>query len=342
MSKARQTNSLLSAALVVVFILLARGVSKADLVTWTVDSSASYVQLTVPDQAVYVTNVGNVTVRLRDASDNNNWTDAGGRRAAVGGTLLADYVDAVSISFPSNAHNLYALEQTNLRPNPAEWDPVTLSYTNTGTAPAAFGAKVRATYIFIIIPITEDAALMALRNVGFDVASGVVPVVGGAFAGSQTQFGISAATGDVDGLDISGLGQPVPDVLAAELPPIVQTNTAGGTVQNLGGPDRKLTYTINMPIAIAVEGMTLTGSAAGQIVAYGTIPEPPSLRIAPAGNQAVLIAWSTNAISYVLEQNATLGTTNWATVTNSQLVVGSEKQVTLPASGGGTFYRLRQ
>ena len=318
-------------------ILLAPGVARAIQMSWNVDTNASYVQLTVPDQAVYVASIGqNVTARLRDAGDNSQWTDAGGRRAAVAGTILADYADAVSITFPSNAHNLYALEQTNLRPNPAQWDPLTTNYTGTGTAPAAFGAKVRGTYL-----VTVDVAYLALRNVRFDVASGVVPVIGGALATNQTQFGISAATGDVDGLQ-TFLGQPVPDVLAGELPPIVQTNNAGGTIQNLGGRDRKLTYSISMPIAIEVEGMTLTGSAVGQIVAYGTIPELPSLRIAPAAIQTVLIAWPTNAIGFVLQQNPVLGTTNWVTVTNSPVVVGSEKQVTLPASEGGAFYRLRQ
>ena len=320
--------------------------SKAVQVTWAVDASASYVRLTVPDQGIPVTNtdgtVITVTVKLRDAGNNNQWTDAGGRRAAVAGTILTDYADAISITFPSNAHNLYALEQTNLRPDPAEWDPVTLSYTNTGTAPAAFGARARATYVLIIIPITVDAAFLAVRDVQFNIASGVIPVVGGVLATNQTQFGISSATGDVDGLDIAGLGQPVPDVLAGALPPVVQTNTAGGTIQNLGGRNRKLTYIINVPVSIEVEGMTLTGSVAGQIVASGTIPEPPTLRIAAAASQTVLIAWSTNAIGYVLEQNATLGTTNWVTVTNSQQVVGSENQVTLPVSAASAFYRLRQ
>ena len=323
-------------------ILLAPGVARAIQMSWNVDTNASYVQLTVPDQAVYVASIGqNVTARLRDAGDNSQWTDAGGRRAAVAGTILTDYEDATSITFLTNAHNLYALEQTNLRPNPAQWDPLTTNYTGTGTAPAAFGARVRGTFILIIIPVTVDVAYLALRNVRFDIASGVVPVVGGNLAGSQTQFGISAATGDVDGLQ-TFLGQPVPDVGGGELPPIVQTNNAGGTVTNLVGRDRKLTYTISMPIAIQVEGMTLTGSAAGQIVAYGTVPEPPTLRLAGAGSNTMVIAWPTNAIGFVLQQNPVLGTTNWVTVTNSPVVVGSEKQVTLPASEGGAFYRLRQ
>ena len=335
----KQTHFPLGAGAIAASILLTPGMTRAVPVTWNVDSSASYVELTVPDQAIYVTNIGNVTISLRDASNNSQWTDAGGRRAAVGGTILTDYADATSITFPSNAPNLYALEQTNLRPNPADWNPATTNYSGTSTAPAAFGARARATYVLIIFPITADAAFLALRNVQFNIVSGVVPVVGGVLATNQTQFGISSATGDVDGLDIASLGQPVPDVLAAALPPIVQTNTAGGTIQNLGGQARKLTYTISMTIVMEAEGMTLTGSAAGQIVAYGTIPRP-TLRIAPAGQQTVLIAWPTNATGFVLQQNALLGTTNWVTVTNTPAIVGSEKQVFLPAAAR-SFYRLR-
>jgi hypothetical protein len=185
-------------------------------VNWNVDASVNYVRLAVPDQTVNVTNIGNITTRLRDAGNDSQWTDAGGARAAVGGTILTDYADATSITFISGGHNLAAPEQTSLRPNPAQWDPVTIGYTNTGTAPAAFGARVRGTYTVIIIPVTFDAVFLALRNVQFDIASGAVPVVGSTLAGGQTQFGISAATGDVDGLALPyGLGQPMRLVLSS-------------------------------------------------------------------------------------------------------------------------------
>jgi hypothetical protein len=341
MSRLKQSRFGLGGSLLLVSMLIAPGVAKAIQMSWSVDASVSYIRITIPDQQMYVTNLGNVTVGLRDAGNNNSWTDAGGRRAAIGGTIVTDYADATSISFLTNAQNLYALEQTSLRPNPADWSTLTTNYIGTSTAPAAFGARVRATYVLLVFPITADAAFMALRNVQFDISSGVVPIVGGTLAGNQTQCGISSAIGDVDGLDISGLGQPVPDVLGGELSSILSTNTVGGTIQNMGGQIRKLTYNINMSVVVDAEGMTLVGSAVGQLVATGTIPELPTLRIAGTGAGTVVLAWPSSTLGFVLQQNPILGSTNWSTVTNAPVVVGSEKQVTLPASEFGAFYRLR-
>jgi hypothetical protein len=243
----------------------------AEPVTWTVDSSASYVELTVPDQIVPVTGFGNVTLRLRDAGDDNQWTDAGGRRAALAGQIVTDYVNFTSIQFVGGSQNLYALEQTELRPNPADWDPATSSYGGTSTAPAAFGARARATYT-IIISITSDVGFLAIRQVQFDIASPVVPVTGGVFAGSQTDFGIFSAVADVDGLSILNQ-QPIPDLLNEPVPPDEALNVGRGVIENLGGRSRRLTYDINVPVVIQLDTVTITGTAAGQIVAYATIPE---------------------------------------------------------------------
>ena len=156
-------------------------------------------------------------------------------------------------------------------------------------------------------------------------------------------MGSATALVDADGLELPlSLGQPIPDVLHAELDPVVQLNAAGGTVTNLGGLNRKLTYTISVPnLSFDLSGTLVTGSAAGQIVAYAILPEPPTLRIARSANATVVVAWPATVNGFVLEKNSTLGTTNWTTVTNPPVTVGTEKQVTLPASGSGTFYRLR-
>ena len=323
--------------LVLSYAFLAPDPVHAGSVTWTVDPATSSVQLTIPDQQVNVTNIGNITVRMRDAGDNNAWTDAGGRRATVQGTILTDYMDGTSIRFVSGGHNLSALEQANLRPNPADWDPATTNYIRTTTAPAGFGARVRGTYI-----LTFDVAFIAFRNVRFDIASEVVPLSGGAIAGSQTRFGISSATADTDGLELPlGFGQPVPDLVGAQMSPIVDTNSSAGTIQNIGGSDRKLTYNITTPIVIDVQGTILKGTATGQIVAYGKVLESPTLRIWRLAADSVGVAWPATATGFILEQKPALGTTNWTTVTNTPVVVESEQQVTIPISAGNTFYRLR-
>ncbi len=327
---------------VVASLGLAPATARALTLTWDVDSAASSIQLTVPDQTVHVThnNIGDIKILMRDPSNDSQWTEAGGRRAYIDGTITTPYVDSTSITFLSGSNNLYALEQANLRPNPADWNAAALSYTNTRTAPAGLGARVRGNYIIIF---TFDIAYLALRDIRFDIAGGSLPITGGAFPGGQTRLAISSAVGDVDGLELPlSLGQPVPDLWRESLTPIVGTNSSGGTVQDLGGRNRKLTYTINLPsISIDLQGTMLTGSAAGQIVAYATLPEPPPLRIALATNATVVVAWPATVTGFLLERNSALDTTNWVTVTNSPVTVGTEKQVTLPASDGGAFYRLR-
>ncbi len=339
MNSTRSFCSSLLTGLIAASVLLAPRAARAATVVWDVDPAVSFVRLTIPDQPVTVAGVGEVTARMRDANSTTQWTDAGGRRAALDGTVATDYADSISIAFLTGQHNLFALEQTSLRHNPADWNPLTLSYGGTNTAPAAFGARVRGTYSFL----TFDAAFLALRNVQFDIDSGAVPIAGAGFTGNQTQFAFSSSTGDVDGLDLGfGLGQPVPDTLGGHLSPLIATNSAGGVIQNLGGQSRKLTYTISMPISIVVQGMALTGTADGQIVAYATLPpEHPTLRISQPANGTVMVAWPAAVTGFVLEQNSALETTNWIEITNAPVVVGGERQVTLPVSPGSAFYRLR-
>jgi hypothetical protein len=333
-------NTLLraSAIIVLTFVLLAPGMANGAAVTWTVDPAASFVQLTIPDQPVNVTNIGTITIRMRDANSTSSWTDAGGRRAAVQGTILTDYADGASMRFVSGGHNLSALEQASLRPNPADWDPATTNYAGTSTAPAAYGARVRGTYLIL----TFDVAFIAFRNVRFDIASDTIAISGGALAGNQSRFGISSATADTDGLELPlSLGQPVPDLVGAQMSPIVDTNSSPGTIQNLGGSDRKLSYNISTPIAIDLQGSILTGTANGQIVAYGKVQESPALRIWRVGTESVGVGWPATATGFILQQNADLSTTNWTTVTNSSVVVGNEQQVIIPVSAINAFYRLR-
>jgi hypothetical protein len=326
-----------SLLLVLAHALLAPNPAGAGSVTWTVDPALSSVQLTIPDQPVNVTNIGTITIRMRDANSTTAWTDAGGRRASVQGTILTDYVDGTSIHFISGGHNLSALEQVNLRPNPADWDPATTNYVGTSTAPAAFGARVRGTYTFL----TFDVAFIAFRNVRFDIASEIVPIPGGFLAGGQTRFGISSATADTDGLELPlGFGQPVPDLVGAQMSPIVDTNGSPGTIQNLGGSNRKLTCNISTPIMIDVQGTMLTGTATGQIVAYGTVQESPRLRIWRVGAASVGIAWPATATGFILQQNADLSTSNWTAVNVLPDVVGDEQQVIIPVTPGNAFYRL--
>lgn len=261
--------------------------ARAGLVTWDVDPAQSFMRLTIADQAIPVEGVGNVTIRLRDATSTSSWTDAGGRRAFLDGTLSTNLIDTISVQFNSGSHNLFALEQTNLRPNPAQFtgpadaDNPDGTYVGTGTAPAAFGARVRGSASIL----TFDAAFLAIRDAFLDIASGAIALGGGTtIAGNTTNVGIASASIDVDGLALPlGLGQAIPDIFNETIGLGTLANTTGGSIVVVGGPgslDRMLTLTVTVPIALDVEGILINGSATGTIVAFATIPEPSSVLLA--------------------------------------------------------------
>lgn len=324
-------------------VCLATPFAAAGIVTWDVDPSASYIRLAIPDQDFDVPDVGEVTLRMRDAGNNSQWTDAGGRRAALDGEIVTEYVDGVSIAFLGGHHNLYALEQTSLRPNPAKWSPAKTNYTDTSTAPAALGGRARGALL-----LTFDIAFVAFRNVQLDLTNtttGPLPVVNGAFAANTTRFGILSALADVDGLELPlGLGQPVPDLLHASVDPVVRTNASGGAITNPGGPNRQLTYTINLPDLVLDLGGTLaTGSATGLIVAYAVLPEPPLPPVlALERHQAeIVLAWPAHPTGFTLEYATRLPAQDWLPAAPPPVLLGDRNVVTNKTLLDAVFYRLR-
>ena len=178
---------------IVASIGLAPAPAKALPLTWNVDPASSYIRLTIPDQDVTVPDLGDVTLRIRDAGSTTAWTDAGGRRASLDGEIATDYRDGTSITFLSGSHDLFALETTGLRPNPAQWSAATTNYTGTSTALAALGGRVRGTFI-----LTFDAAFLAFRSVRLDITNamtGPITIANGTFAPNTTRCGISHCSG---------------------------------------------------------------------------------------------------------------------------------------------------
>jgi hypothetical protein len=119
------------------------------------------------------------------------------------------------------------------------------------------------------------------------------------------------------------------------------------TVDGGGGASSNGQYTITGTIGqpdaghLAGGNYTLDGGFWGVIAVVPT-PGAPSLRIAKAGPNTVLLAWPAPSTGFSLQQNAALGTTNWSGVTNSVAVVGTENQVLISPSVGNRFYRLTQ
>jgi hypothetical protein len=71
----------------------------------------------------------------------------------------------------------------------------------------------------------------------------------------------------------------------------------------------------------------------------GVPPAPPlSLNLSPANT--LVFSWTASTAGYLLQANASLFTTNWVTLTNAPVTVGSTNQIVLPAPAGTQFYRL--
>jgi hypothetical protein len=68
----------------------------------------------------------------------------------------------------------------------------------------------------------------------------------------------------------------------------------------------------------------------------------PQLRIAPTETNTVLLSWPETPIAFRPQQTATLGSTDWVTLTNAPLKVGAWNLVTIPPPAASMFYRLAQ
>jgi hypothetical protein len=277
------------------FALFSANQARAELVSWDVDASQSFMRLAIPDQVLTVDGT-TATVRIRSQSGSNNpWNDTSGARAFLDGFLSTNYAnDESSITFNGGSNSLVALNSGNYRPNPAEFNPANTNadnpdgqYSGSTAVAGAFGAKVRGS----VSILTLDLAYIAFRNVMLDIASGVTPITGGTFAGSTNNFGIASADLDVDGLSAAIVGQVVPDILSSPLSNLTGLNTAGGSITVLSALDRKLTIQVNVPIAIDLDGTLVNATASGQIVAFTTlVPEPSSVVL--AGFAAFGLCWA--------------------------------------------------
>lgn len=94
----------------------------------------------------------------------------------------------------------------------------------------------------------------------------------------------------------------------------------------------------NMLVAVSA-GTNSASFGKGRIWISKTTP-PPSLNITPANN-SFMLSWLVPSTNFVVQQSSDLS--NWAGLTNMpQLnITNLEDEVTLPLSGGSSFYRLK-
>jgi hypothetical protein len=268
-------------------------------VTWDIDVSQSDMTLSVPQQTLTVGAV-TATVRVRNqgtTGSGGSWTL--GNKASVDGTLLTDYVDGSSIQFVTNPiGNVFANNSGSYRPNPAAFNSTSTNtanpagqYTNTTTAPAAFGARVHISALGGFVQ--GDAGQVSFQNVLLNVLNtSVLPITGINFNSTGVQVGIDSSLVNFDGAVVGLAGQVIPDSSQSPFLNIFAANgTTTSTVENLGGLLRKLTVNVSIPnLTLDFGGNLLTAGIAGKFVAFATIPEPSTLLLGSIGIIALGIA----------------------------------------------------
>jgi hypothetical protein len=245
--------------------------ARAAVVDWTINSAQSYIRLNIPDQDIPIDETNLLPLGLRDYVNGTtiapSWTDAGGKRSFVGGTIKTDYVEGTSLQFIAGQQDVNALEGGSFRPDPAAWNGSSYN-ANTGAA-AAFGANV------ILGPGTGSdivAGDIALRNIDYDLLGSVLLAPGGGGWTTASVYNVGLKAGAFADLDsILGLylrEETLGDAFDAP-------NTLGSlTITNLGGNQRRLTLVISVPLEITVDPVVLDANITGVIVADATVAAP--------------------------------------------------------------------
>ncbi len=106
-------------------------------------------------------------------------------------------------------------------------------------------------------------------------------------------------------------------------------------------PYQKFTNTITATHSseiLSFHGFDATSAILVDNVSMTLVPPQLSLKLAPTN--MLSLTWAAPTNGYRLQANASLTRTNWVTLTNTPVTVGSSNQVFLPEPARDMFYRL--
>lgn len=301
MSPTEHRASLPLIAVCCAFALLP-SLAHADNLSFTVDSSQSYLTLNIPNFSYFGNNI-NVTGqnRTNGAPISTAWSASTttGNTAFISGTFATTIGGSLtgktltSIQFISGASNLSALSSGNYRPNPAAYNSIVSAYNNNSSTPG--------NYAFTEHTLLGNQALVSFDNVTYDINSGNLPgswTVGSGvinlYPWIDLNFGILDSMMSVQGLSVFLVGQYIPNysghvsnVAANDAYPRDGTYT-------FNGPDTNLNIKIPLSIPISIDmggGTLLNGTATGQIVANSAVPEPSTMALAALAGVSIVAVW---------------------------------------------------
>jgi hypothetical protein len=108
-------------------------------------------------------------------------------------------------------------------------------------------------------------------------------------------------------------------------------------------PYQKFSTTItatNSSEILSFHGINAASSILLDNVSVTRVVPPPQLDLRLSPTNALVFTWTSPTAGFVLQANALLGTTNWVTLTNAPVSVGSSNQIVLPVPVSSRFYRL--
>jgi len=106
-------------------------------------------------------------------------------------------------------------------------------------------------------------------------------------------------------------------------------------------PYQKFTTNITAttsPEILSFHGVDATSSILLDNVSMTLALPPLNLGLSPSNT--LIFNWTNTPASYRLQVNTSLSSTNWVTLTNAPVTVGSSNQLVLPAPASNQFYRL--
>lgn len=260
-------------------LLLTTGIGQVQgaIVNWNIDSTQSWIRISIPDQIINIGGGNTLPVAMRDQGANPgsavaaSWTDAGKRLAEVTGTLSTN-MTGTSISFNSGAHAAPALASGQWRPDAASWNGSTFDTSLGATTPSVFAAD-------LTVQGLQRIAFLNFYNVNTDysgTATGLSGWAGTASGGALTAGALAGTTLDLDAIFLIADGRSVYGTLGGAANIGVNSSL---TIANLGGLDRELTFEYDVPFLVSVNGLPVNVEFESRIVAYATIPEPASLSL---------------------------------------------------------------
>jgi hypothetical protein len=114
-----------------------------------------------------------------------------------------------------------------------------------------------------------------------------------------------------------------------------------------GGTSSNAQYIVNGTIGQPDASVAMTGGSYSVTGGFWSLyavqtPGAPLLTIRLTGANSATVSWPSVSTGFVLQQNASLTTTNWSDFAGTTNDDGVTKSVNIPSTAGNLFFRLKQ